>query len=32
MDEVKKDFRIIGKKVGKQVGKDYIVFPALTGA
>jgi linoleoyl-CoA desaturase len=31
MDEVKKDLRIIGKKVGKQVGKDYIVFPALTG-
>ena len=31
MAEVKKDLRIIGKKVGKQVGKDYIVFPALTG-
>jgi linoleoyl-CoA desaturase len=29
--EVRKDLRIIGKKVGKQVGKDYIVFPALTG-
>ena len=26
-----KDLRIISKKVGKQVGKDYIVFPALTG-
>jgi len=31
MAEVKKDLRIIGKKVGKQVGKDYIIFPALTG-
>ena len=29
--EVRKDLKIIGKKVGKQVGKDYIVFPALTG-
>ena len=29
--EVRKDLRIIGKKVGKQVGKDYVVFPALTG-
>jgi fatty acid desaturase len=29
--EVLKDLKIIGKKVGKQVGKDYIVFPALTG-
>jgi linoleoyl-CoA desaturase len=29
--EVRKDLRIIGKKIGKQVGKDYIVFPALTG-
>jgi fatty acid desaturase len=29
--EVRKDLRIIGKKVGKQVGKDYLVFPALTG-
>ncbi len=29
--EVRKDLRVIGKKVGKQVGKDYIVFPALTG-
>src|SRR6185369_2981852 len=29
--EVKKDLRIIGKKVGKQVGKDYVVFPALAG-
>ncbi|MFA5712380.1 fatty acid desaturase [Mycolicibacterium sp.] len=29
--EVRKDLRIIGKKVGKQVGKDYIVFPALSG-
>ncbi|MDT5079345.1 MAG: NADPH-dependent stearoyl-CoA 9-desaturase [Mycobacterium sp.] len=29
--EVLKDLKIIGKKVGKQVGKDYLVFPALTG-
>jgi fatty acid desaturase len=29
--EVRKDLRIIGKKVGKQVGKDYVVFPALAG-
>ncbi|PRC60358.1 acyl-CoA desaturase, partial [Mycobacterium sp. ITM-2017-0098] len=29
--EVRKDLRIIVKKVGKQVGKDYIVFPALAG-
>ena len=29
--EVGKDLRIIAKKVGKQVGKDYIVFPALAG-
>ena len=31
MDEVRKDLRVIGKKVGKQVGKDYIIFPALSG-
>ena len=31
MAEVRKDLRIIGKKVGKQVGKDYIIFPALSG-
>jgi NADPH-dependent stearoyl-CoA 9-desaturase len=31
MAEVRKDLRVIGKKVGKQVGKDYIVFPALSG-
>jgi NADPH-dependent stearoyl-CoA 9-desaturase len=31
MAEVRKDLRIIGKKIGKQVGKDYLVFPALTG-
>jgi NADPH-dependent stearoyl-CoA 9-desaturase len=29
--EVRKDLRIIGKKVGRQVGKDYVVFPALAG-
>ncbi|MEZ0353023.1 fatty acid desaturase [Mycobacterium sp. pR1184] len=29
--EVRKDLRIIAKKVGKQVGKDYIVFPVLAG-
>lgn len=31
MAEVRKDLRIIGKKVAKQVGKDYVVFPALSG-
>src|SRR3546814_2408351 len=31
MAEVRKDLRIIGRKVGKQVGKDYIVFHALAG-
>jgi linoleoyl-CoA desaturase len=31
MAEVRKDLKIIGKKVGKQVGKDYVVFPALAG-
>jgi fatty acid desaturase len=30
-DEVRRDLRMIGKKVAKQVGKDYIVFPALAG-
>jgi NADPH-dependent stearoyl-CoA 9-desaturase len=30
-DEVRRDLRVIGKKVGKQVGKDYLVFPALSG-
>ncbi|MHA3024754.1 fatty acid desaturase family protein [Mycobacterium sp. BMJ-28] len=29
--QVRKDLRVIGKKVGKQVGKDYVVFPALAG-
>ena len=29
--EARKDLRIIGKKVARQAGKDYIVFPALTG-
>ena len=29
--EVFRDLRVIGKKVGKQVGKDYVVFPALSG-
>ncbi|RDH76111.1 fatty acid desaturase [Mycolicibacterium moriokaense] len=29
--EARKDLRIMGKKMGKQVGKDYLVFPALTG-
>jgi linoleoyl-CoA desaturase len=29
--EVRKDLKIIARKVGKQVGKDYIVFPALAG-
>jgi fatty acid desaturase len=31
MAEVRKDLKIIGKKVAKQVGKDYVVFPALAG-
>ncbi|MDZ7885808.1 MAG: acyl-CoA desaturase [Mycobacterium sp.] len=31
LGEVRKDLKIIGRKVGKQVGKDYIVFPALAG-
>jgi NADPH-dependent stearoyl-CoA 9-desaturase len=31
MAEVRKDLKILGRKVGKQVGKDYNVFPALTG-
>ena len=31
LGEMRKDLKIIGKKVGKQVGKDYVVFPALTG-
>ena len=29
--EARKDMRVMGKKISKQVGKDYIVFPALTG-
>jgi linoleoyl-CoA desaturase len=29
--EVLRDLKIIGRKVGKQVGKDYLVFPALSG-
>ena len=29
--EARKDLRVIGKKVAKQAGKDYVVFPALTG-
>ncbi|WP_029109173.1 acyl-CoA desaturase [Mycobacterium sp. URHD0025] len=29
--EVRRDLRVIGKKVGKQVGKDYLVYPALSG-
>jgi len=31
MPEVRKDLRVIGKKVANQVGKDYIIFPALSG-
>jgi fatty acid desaturase len=30
-DEIRRDLRLIGKKVAKQVGKDYLVFPALAG-
>jgi linoleoyl-CoA desaturase len=29
--EVGRDLRIIGRKVGKQAAKDYIIFPALSG-
>ncbi|MGV7694118.1 acyl-CoA desaturase, partial [Mycobacterium kansasii] len=29
--EARKDLRVIGTKVAKQAGKDYLVFPALTG-
>jgi linoleoyl-CoA desaturase len=29
--EARKDLREIGKKVTKQAGKDYLIFPALTG-
>ena len=29
--EARKDLRIMGKKMGKQAGKDYIVYPALAG-
>jgi NADPH-dependent stearoyl-CoA 9-desaturase len=29
--DVRRDLRVIGKKVGKQVGKDYAIFPALSG-
>jgi fatty acid desaturase len=31
MREVRRDLAVIGKKVAKQVGKDYVVFPALSG-
>ena len=29
--EARKDLRVMGRKMGRQVGKDYLVFPALTG-
>ncbi|TRW79834.1 fatty acid desaturase [Mycolicibacterium sp. 018/SC-01/001] len=29
--EARKDMRVMGRKIVKQVGKDYIIFPALTG-
>lgn len=29
--EAREDLRLIGKKVAKQAGKDYLVFPALAG-
>jgi linoleoyl-CoA desaturase len=29
--EVGRDLRIIGRKVGKQAAKDYLIFPALSG-
>ena len=31
MREVAKDLKIIGRKVGKQAAKDYLIFPALSG-
>ncbi|MBA4020883.1 MAG: acyl-CoA desaturase [Gordonia sp.] len=31
LGEVAKDLRIIGRKVGKQAAKDYLIFPALSG-
>ena len=30
--EARKDLRIMGTKMGKQAGKDYIVYPALAGS
>ncbi|MDA2892355.1 acyl-CoA desaturase [Mycolicibacterium sp. BiH015] len=29
--EARKDMRVMGRKIAKQVGKDYLIFPALTG-
>lgn len=29
--EVGRDLRVIGRKVGKQAAKDYLIFPALSG-
>ncbi|MBT0568149.1 fatty acid desaturase [Williamsia sp. CHRR-6] len=29
--QVRRDLRIIGQKVGKQVAKDYVIYPALAG-
>ena len=31
-DAFKKDLRDVGMKIGRQVGKDYVVYPALVGA
>jgi fatty acid desaturase len=30
--EARKDLRIMGTKMGKQAGKDYIIYPALSGS
>ncbi|PXW31004.1 UNVERIFIED_CONTAM: linoleoyl-CoA desaturase [Williamsia faeni] len=31
-DAFKQDLRDVGMKIGRQVGKDYVVYPALVGA
>ena len=31
LHEVGRDLRVIGRKVGKQAAKDYLIFPALSG-
>ncbi|MGB3698051.1 MAG: fatty acid desaturase [Gordonia sp. (in: high G+C Gram-positive bacteria)] len=31
-DEFRKDLRDVGLKIGRQAGKDYVVYPAIVGA